>query len=53
MQASAEEIEKNVNLDYNHYNNLAKDFSRSVKNEHGIDITGHLYLEMHLKVVKS
>ena len=46
-------IKQNVNLDYNHYNNLAKEFSRSVKNEHGIDITGHLYLEMHLKVVTT
>lgn len=46
-------LKQNVNLDYNHYNNLAKDFANSVRNEHGIDITGHLYLEMHLNVVTS
>ena len=52
-QNSSEELtlKQNVNLDYNHYNNLAKEFAKSVRNEHGIDITGHLYLEMHLKVV--
>ena len=46
-------LKQNVNLDYNHYNNLAKEFSSSVRNEHGIDITGHLYLEMHLNVVTN
>lgn len=52
-QNNSEELtlKQNVNLDYNHYNNLAKEFAKSVRNEHGIDITGHLYLEMHLKVV--
>ncbi len=46
-------LKQNVNLDYNHYNNLAKEFSNSIRNEHGIDITGHLYLEMHLNVVTT
>jgi hypothetical protein len=44
-------IKQNVNLDYNYFNNLAKNFANSVNNEHGIDITGYLYLEMHLNVV--
>ena len=44
-------LKQNVNLDYNYYNKLAKDFANSVNNEHGIDITGHLYLEMHLNVI--
>ena len=44
-------IKQNVNLDYNYFNNLAKDFANSINNEHGININGYLYLEMHLNVV--
>ena len=43
-------LKQNVNLDYNHYNNLAKDISKSIRNEHGINITGNLYLEMHVDI---
>ena len=46
-------LKQNVNLDYNYFNNLAKNFSTSVNNEHGIDITGYLYLEMHLNVITN
>ena len=42
------ELKQNVNLDYNHYNNLAKEFANSVYKEHGINISGNLYLEMHV-----
>ena len=42
------EVKQNVNLDYNHYNNLAKEFANSVYKEHGINISGNLYLEMHV-----
>lgn len=44
-------LKQNVNLDYNHYNTLAKEFASSVYQEHGINISGNLYLEMHLNVV--
>lgn len=43
-------LKQNVNLDYNHYNNLAKDISKSIRNEHGINITGNLFLEMHVDI---
>ena len=46
-------FKQNVNLDYNYFNNLAKNFSTSVNNEHGIEITGYLYLEMHLNVITN
>lgn len=42
------ELKQNVNLDYNHYNTLAKEFANSVYKEHGINISGNLYLEMHV-----
>ena len=46
-------LKQNVNLDYNYFNNLAKNFSNSVNNEHGIDVTGYLYLEMYLNIVTN
>jgi len=44
------DLKQNVNLDYNHYNNLAKEISKSVRDEHGIDITGNLFLELHIDI---
>ena len=44
------DLKQNVNLDYNHYNNLAKDISKSVRDEHGIDITGNLFLQLHIDI---
>lgn len=44
------ELKQNVNLDYNHYNTLAKEFANSVYKEHGINISGNLYLEMHVSL---
>ena len=44
-------LKQNVNLDYNHYNNLAKQVSKNLYDEHGINISGHLYLEMHINTI--